>query len=571
MSSRSMMWCNLRRNKVANETISVPSPFDKDGTEYWWYDRIALMAAELAGAGFTDVLFPNPTVCEGGPFPTQDGYSPFWEYNLGDENWPSRFGTVDQLRRAIAVCHSNGLNVHLDHVMHQRSGGRGGFYNYKGSRGPGRFPKFPGCFRGNPPRVPQDPVPSPADDFAFGDELCPVNSIPKGYVWRGLIDAGDWLFRTLDADGARLDDTKGMNVGFIKSFMNSRAMKDKWFFGEYASGNPDDLNWWIGQTDGRASTLDFNFHYEAVMPMCNNAATGTFNMGSLAWRGLIKSNPMKAVTFVESMDSDVNGFATVVFNKLLGEAYMFGSEGLPMSYIRDYLQEPDCYGLRKPMQNLAWCNHKLAAGGTIPRVTNDPKIYVAERTSGAGLIMALNNDIWDPNWKTKTFPTLHPPGTEMKDYSGGNNAHMWVQDGNMLTIGIPPGADGRGYGMWAPVGHEGPIRITPRTTSQVFFMADDLKPTPAARNGTLRLGRICAVRDSAITSRAFTYERLPGATIHTVFAGRDGKPLVGYVPEDGDYDVFAVCEGFPAEGAKAEVEVTYLAPRRPVIAKAGVA
>lgn len=563
--ARSMMWANYRRDKVRGQTIAVPSPFDNDGTTHWWYDRIALMAREWAEAGFTDVLFPNPIVGVGGPYPTQDGYGPYDDYNCGDEKWPSRFGTLDQLRRAIAVCHANGLSVHLDHVMHQRAGGRAGFYNYKGSRAPGRFPKFPGCFRGGkPPFVPQDPVPSPADDFSFGDELCPVNSIPQGYVWHGLIDAGDWLFRTTDADGARIDDTKGMNIGFIKAFMNSRTMKDKWFFGEYASGSPDDLNWWIGQTDGRASTLDFNFHYEAVMPMCNAAGTGNFNMGSLAWRGLIKSNPMKAVTFVESMDSDVNGFATVMFNKELGEAYMFGSEGLPLAYIRDYLKEPDCYGLTHAIQNLAWINHKLAAGGTIPRLTSDPKVYIAERTGGAGLIMTLNNDVWDPNWKTRTCETLHPPGTELKDYSGGNNSHVWVQQDRTVTFGIPPAANGRGYGMWAPVGHDGPVEVKSRRTAQTFFAADDLKPTPAFRNGTMHLGRICAAKDSAITSRAFIYDKLPDATVKTLFV-RDGKPLVGYVPADGDYDVYAVCEGFPDGGAKGEVEIDYLAPQRPVI------
>ena len=565
MASRSMMWCNYRKNKVADQTIAVPSPFDNDGTTYFWYDRIALMARELAESGFTDVLFPSPLICEGGPYKTSDGYGQFWEYDLGDEKWSTRFGTADQLRRAIAVCHANGLNVILDHVMHQRAGGKNGVYEYKGSNGPGRFPKHPSCFRGVPPRVPQDPVPSPPDDFSFGDELCPVNAIPHRYVWDSLIEAGDWLFRTTDADGARLDDTKGMNIGFVKTFMNSRAMKDKWFFGEFASGNPDDLNWWIGQTDGRASTLDFNFHYEAVMPMCNNAGTGTFDMGSLAGRGLIASNPMKALPFVESMDSDVNGFATVMFNKLLGYALLFGGEGLPMAYIRDYLQEPDCYGLRKPMQNLAWCNNCLAGGGTIPRLTSDPKVYIAERTGGAGLIMALNNDVWDPNWKTRTVETLHAPGTEMKDYSGGNNSHEWVQADRTLTFGIPPAADGKGYGMWAPVGHDGPLHITPRRTNQTFFLADDLKPNPAARNGTMMLGRICVAKDALITAQAFTYDTIPGASVAVLFVSKDGKPVEKFAPADGNYEVYAVCSGFPPEGAKAEVEVEYMAPRRPTI------
>lgn len=164
-------------------------------------------------------------------------------------------------------------------------------------------------------------MPSPPDDYAFGDQLCPVNAHPYHYVWDGLIAASDWLFRTSDADGARLDDMKGMNVGFMKSYMNSGAMKKKWFFGEYASGNRNDTNWWVDQVRGRASALDFDFHYNMVMPMCMDAGSGNFFMGHLAGRGMIGNNPMKAVPFVESMDSDTNGFATVIFNKTLGYAF----------------------------------------------------------------------------------------------------------------------------------------------------------------------------------------------------------------------------------------------------------
>ena len=51
----------------------------------------------------------------------------------------------------------------------------------------------------------------------------------------------------------------------------------------------------------------------------------------------------------------------------------------------------------------------------------------------------------------------------------------------------------------------------------------------------------------------------------TFFVGENGKPIVGYAPADGDYDVVALCEGFPDEGAKAEIEVSYMAPRKPLI------
>jgi alpha-amylase len=494
-----MLWANYRRGP----SISVPAPYDDKSSPYWWYDRIANWAYDWARFGITDVLFPQPCKTNAGAFRGADGYGVYDDYDIGSKNtvqfggMPTRFGYADQLRRAIAVCHANGMNVLLDVVQHQRMGGRNGIYNYLGSDGKtlnGRFAKFPSCFRGDPPRVPEDPVPSPPDDFAFGDELCPVNGKPTGYVWNGLIDAGDWLFRTTDADGARLDDMKGMAVDFMKDFMTSKEMaNNKWYFGEFASGSANSwygglgTNWWVDQVDGLASASDFDTHYNAIMPMCNNASG--FNMANLIYHGMIYSNPMKSVPFVESMDSDTNGFATVVNNKVLGYAYLLTNQGLPQIYIRDYLTEPNCYGLMEPIRNLSWCSNKFAHGYTIPRLRSQ-HIYVYERTGPPGAIVALNSDVYNPSWYTVTVQTNIPPGTRLHDHTGKNGQDCWVQGDGTVTFGIPPGANGTGYGVWASADYEGQdIKVTPRATTQDFDGAADLDILPLSNN-EIKVGRI---------------------------------------------------------------------------------
>jgi hypothetical protein len=68
------------------------------------------------------------------------------------------------------------------------------------------------------------------------------------------------------------------------------------------------------------------------MPMCNDS---TFDMRTALknnWEAMYQTNPMKAVPFVESMDSDTNGFATIVFNKLLGYALMLGAKAAVRIY-----------------------------------------------------------------------------------------------------------------------------------------------------------------------------------------------------------------------------------------------
>src|ERR1700756_1716643 len=120
---RIMMWANYRRGGF----LPASGPPAGKKTQYWWYDRISNLAHHFASVGQTDVLFPNPVKGQSGSYKTGDGYNPFDHYDIGSKDQeggvPTRFGTAEQLRRAIAICRANGLNVLLDHVMHQCMGG----------------------------------------------------------------------------------------------------------------------------------------------------------------------------------------------------------------------------------------------------------------------------------------------------------------------------------------------------------------------------------------------------------------------------------------------------------------
>jgi alpha-amylase len=462
-----------------------------------------MLAAHWASVGITDVLFPNPMKTQSGDFRTGDGYGPTGDYDIGSKMYSgaaeTRFGSAEQLRRAIAICHANGLHVHLDIVLHQLMGGHNGTYAYLGADGKtknGRFPKHPSCFRGDPPRVPEDPVPDSPDDFSFGDELCPVNALPKNYVWDGLIAQNDWLFRTTDAQGARLDDMKGIAVEFMKAFMTSKAMNGKFYFGEYASGNRNDTEWWVNQVDRLSSASDFDLHYNVIMPMCNDAGNDNYQMNWMTGRGMMAIDPMKSVTFVESMDSDTNGFATVVNNKELGYALLLTCEGFPQIYVRDYLPEPACYGLQPAIDNLCWIHNCLANGGTTVRY-GDAKVYVYERTGYPNLLVALNNDVWNPNWHIVTVQTGFGPFVQIHDYTGHNDQDYWTDASGRVTIWVPPGANGRGYSCWSRAGLDVKVVVPTNPTSQTFFGAYDLD-IPQAKNLKQQVGRIWVAAKSPL-------------------------------------------------------------------------
>ena len=264
-----------------------------------------------------------------------DQYDIGWKNQAGSRE--TRFGNREQLQRSIAVARACGLDVYLDVVMHQLSGSNGGdgVYRYLGAdgvAGAGRFPKHPGCFRGNPPRRPEDPVPSPPDDFAFGDEFVYRNCDPPRYTIDGMVAFGDWLTRSLDVQGYRVDDTKGTWVGFVKEWMTSRAMASRFCVSEYFDGNPDTLNWWAqDQMGGRSAVYDFTLHW-ALQDMCDHGA----DMRTMDRPGYIARAPFGAVTFVDNPDTDLSPGEQIIGSKLLAYAFILTAEGYPAVYHKDY-------------------------------------------------------------------------------------------------------------------------------------------------------------------------------------------------------------------------------------------
>jgi len=468
---------------------SVPSPADGNRRTPWWWDHLASQANALRNAGFTAVWLPPALKTNAGAFPGADGYGPFDDYDLGSKNQffstPTRFGSREQLQRCVAMMRANGIDVYLDIVLHHRDGGNRFLYRYQGANGQagtGRFPKDPKCFF---PNVPRDPIAGPvSDDFGFGDEFAPINAQPKNYVSDGLIDAVDWQTRSLDTQGYRLDDTKGLAVAFVKRFLDSKAMAGKFAVGEYFDGNPDTLNWWVWNSgmNGRACTFDFSTRF-TLQAMCNNG--GRWDMSQLDHTGFIGRDAMHAVSFLENHDTDLN--SAVVRNKLLGYAYLLTSEGYPCVYYKDYSTDPGCYGLKNSLDNLIWIHEHLANGATQYR-WKDFQFVVYERLGPPNLLVGLNNDTANA-WKTVTVQTGFGPNVQLHDYSG-HSGDLWTDGQGNATIGIPPNVNGTGYVCYSRARLDKPNQVPRQATTQVFEGAPDLDIGPALAGEETIIGRI---------------------------------------------------------------------------------
>jgi alpha-amylase len=481
---------------------AVPSPADGVSTIPWWWDHLASQANELRRAGFTAVWLPPVLKTSDGAKPGSDGYGPFDDYDIGSKNQkggvPTRFGNREQLQRCVAALRANGLDVYVDMVEHQRVGDTTPFvFRYLGADGTpdvGRFPKNPSNFVPNVPRDPAlgGPV---SDDFPFGRELAPINAKPPHYVFDNLSAAADWLTRTLDVQGYRVDDVKGLSTRFLLPFLNSKSMSGKFAVGEFFDGNREVVNQWIfnpAGMQGRSSAFDFPLKF-MLNAMCGNP--GNFNMAELDHAGLAGISPLNAVTFVENHDTDLNATQRIVINKMLGYAYTLTSEGYPCVYYRDYSMDQNCFGLKPLIDNLIWVHETLAFGETVQR-WKDFNVFAYERLGAPNLLVGLNND--PHNVRTVTVATAFGPNVSLHDYTG--HAQDVVTDGTgSVTISIPRNENGASYVCYSRQGFGGrALEVASRAVTQDFEGAEDLDIPPARSGESITVGRIWSRANSPV-------------------------------------------------------------------------
>ena len=563
--------------------LAVPSPADGDQRMPSWWDRLAVQANDFRTAGFSAVWLPPPLKAAAGAQPGADGYGPFDDYDIGSKNQmgtvATRFGSREQLSRCVAALRANGLDVYLDLVLHHRSGDRGNFiFRYRGADGTadiGRFPKDPLNFR---PNVPQDPNlgGAPADDFPFGRELAPINGKPPRFVFDNLIDAADWLTRTLDVQGYRLDDVKGLSTDFLLPFLNAKSMAGKFAVGEFFDGNRLLVNGWIFNPrgmQGRPNAFDFPLKF-LLTAMCNGA--GRFNMADLDHAGLTGLSPFNSVTFVENHDTDLDQNA-VVFNKMLGYAYILTSEGYPCVYYRDYSTDPNCYGLKPFIDNLIWIHEKLASGATRER-WKDFDVFAYERLGGPHLLVGLNND---PNGaRTIDVATDFGGNVSLHDYTG-NAGDLTTRADGTLTMTIPRNADGHGYVCYSRQGFGGGFDVQSQRVTQHFVGAADLDVLPVQPGSTVAVQRVFCQAGSELRV-ALTPDGTPfspgtqitldviapgGQTLaskmYSVNAAQEGE-LVVRIADTGFHRLELQCAENAAQNSKASYQLTaqYTAPQR---------
>jgi alpha-amylase len=550
----------------------VPTPAPGQQVAYWW-DHIARQASTLRGAGFTAILLPSPLKAKGGTF--SDGFDTYDDYDLGSKDQKgtisTRFGDREKLERCVAILRANGIDVYIELVENQRLGGTNFKYRYLDADGKpdgGRFPKDRGDFH---PNVPQDP--GVIQDFQFGDDLAPINGVPKDHCKDGLLAAADWLTRALGVQGYRLDDCKGVSTIFMRDLLNYGAIRGKFAVGEvFDFDNLGLIRGWISAVNGQANAFDFPLRGQ-LQRMTNNA--GFFDMSQLDHAGLAGVDPFHAVTWVENHDTNESN-DRIVQNKPQAYAYILTSEGYPCVFYKDYSKDPGSFGMKPTIDNLIWIHEKIATGATQQRYKTFD-VFAYERLGGAHLLVGLNNNgVAD---RTITVDTGFGGNVRLHDYTG-HAGDVQTDGSGRVTITIPKNAGGLGYVCYSREGIGGAFAVDGVDVTQDYEGAQDLDIKPADNTAFVRVCRVFVAQGRPIRGalRFDTAHWTAASTITLELDGPDGSRLATrqYTSTtiQGDaltaqagatgFHTFRIrSSGTPAENLKPpyKLSVTYRAPQ----------
>jgi alpha-amylase len=356
-----------------------------------WYNIMANKAKKLSKVGFDSIWFPPP--CKGMSGKNSMGYDLFDHYDLGNYNQKgtiqTRFGTKEQLKKAIKEYHKYGINVYVDVVMNHMMGGELENNPYNNEKTYTKFKykhsKFEKNYKHFHPNKKHNCNHKPFYGGDFEPSVC--FEADNQYMFNGLVKWCKWLYNEIGFDGYRLDFVKGIQNKYLKKWKQCKPMNSSFTVGEYWDGDDYKINKFINETNIRA--FDFNLFY-ILRDMCNNFSN--FDMRKLVGVGV---NPNKSVTFVENHDTDRE--CPIVQNKIMAYAYILMHEGYPTVFWKDYYN----YNLKHKINKLISLRKKFAKGNTV-NLFSSTETYIAQRTGDPGVIFALNNGLLHKNFNITT-------------------------------------------------------------------------------------------------------------------------------------------------------------------------
>lgn len=431
------------------------------------WNQLARDASHLADIGVTAVWVP-PAYKGGGI--NDVGYGAYDLYDFGEFDQkgtvPTKYGTRDELERAIKALHDRGIQVILDTVLNHKMNGDA----------PERFLAQPvdSADRMRDVGEPRDikaytsfTFPGRGDTYSpfkwhwqhfagvdydrLTGDTCIFRILGEGKGWSQGVDKengnydflmgcdidlnnpevtgelvrwGSWALDTFGFDGFRMDAVKHMDHPFTKMFleeMRRHAGKNLYAISEYWSEKTDVLEGFIDKVRGVTDLFDvplhFNFHRASE-------EGENFDMRTLFDGALVKSRPQNTVTFVDNHDSQPGAaLASNVkdwFKPLAYALILLMREGYPVVFYGDYYSENRVGSYhRRIIDTLLWLRRTYAYGEQT-LILDHPSTIALVRHGDAdhpdsGLVLLMTNG--DNGSKEITLGADHA-GEEWREATG---------------------------------------------------------------------------------------------------------------------------------------------------------
>lgn len=156
---------------------------------------------------------------------------------------------------------------------------------------------------------------------------------------------GKWYINTTNIDGFRLDAVKHIRAEFYPEWLGElRKDTERKLFsvGEYWSSNIDTINHYIEKTEGCMSLFDVPLHYNFYRASISN---GEYDMRQIFDGTIVRTNPEKAVTFVDNHDTEpgqaLESWVLDWFKPLAYSLTLLRKDGFPCVFYGDYYGIPE--------------------------------------------------------------------------------------------------------------------------------------------------------------------------------------------------------------------------------------
>jgi alpha-amylase len=357
----------------------------KEGGTLW--NEIKKEADNLSKKGITAIWFPPPYKGNGGGFDV--GYGVYDLFDLGEFNQkgtiPTKYGTKLELESAINEVRSRDMQAYVDTVFNHKVGGdytelvhacevdwddRNRVYGCRDIQIWSHF-KFDGRRDTSGTlkystmewhwwhfdSADWDDLRKEKKLYRLKDKVFETNVSPEKGNYDYLLGVdldtrepavdgelrwwGRWIVDTLNVDGFRIDAVKHIRSEYFKDWLNHLRThfsgRSLFAVGEYWSGNPDDLHFYISKTEGTLSVFDVPLHYRFFAA---SNSSSNYDMRTILDRTLMKEQPSKAVTFVDNHDTQpgesLESWVQPWFKPIAYAIILLRREGYPCVFYGDY-------------------------------------------------------------------------------------------------------------------------------------------------------------------------------------------------------------------------------------------